>query len=191
VNCIPYATHLHTPQTLQPPKVPPTQARLIVASESSLEFGDVLGSGAFGTVYEVREWIWVHLVSSRCGICGNYIARHFRDSALFKRSCECLLLGIVTVHLPPCCIPPFTPFFLPPCCLSPSIHLPPLALLHSSRATGNQKGICIATMLPSRCWMLKQPHPKPAKNCCRLAIALRDMSSYVNLRGEISGSKIT
>lgn len=39
-------------EELQPPKVAPNQARLIVTAESTLEFGDVLGSGAFGTVYE-------------------------------------------------------------------------------------------------------------------------------------------
>lgn len=42
------------PFQLQPPKVPPNQARLIVTAESTLTFGDELGSGAFGTVYEVR-----------------------------------------------------------------------------------------------------------------------------------------
>ncbi len=40
-------------QTLQPPKAPPNQARLIVTPESALEFGEVLGTGAFGIVYEV------------------------------------------------------------------------------------------------------------------------------------------
>ena len=40
-------------KTLQPPKVPPNSTRLIVTPEDTLEFGKVLGSGAFGTVYEV------------------------------------------------------------------------------------------------------------------------------------------
>ena len=42
-------------KTLQPPKVPPNSTRLIVTSEDTLEFGKVLGSGAFGTVYEVTD----------------------------------------------------------------------------------------------------------------------------------------
>ena len=46
-------------QTLQPPKAPPNQARLIVTPESTLEFGKVLGSGAFGTVHEVCECVCV------------------------------------------------------------------------------------------------------------------------------------
>ena len=40
-------------KTLQPPKMPPNSTRLIVTPEDTLEFGKVLGSGAFGTVYEV------------------------------------------------------------------------------------------------------------------------------------------
>ena len=32
----------------------PNAARLIIAPEDELEFGKELGSGAFGTVYEVR-----------------------------------------------------------------------------------------------------------------------------------------
>ena len=38
---------------LPPPQAPPNNARLIVTPESTLEFGEVLGSGAFGTVHEV------------------------------------------------------------------------------------------------------------------------------------------
>ena len=47
-------------QTLKLPKIPPNQARLVITPESSLEFGQVLGSGAFGTVYEV------HNISPQC-----------------------------------------------------------------------------------------------------------------------------
>lgn len=35
----------------------PKAARLIVAPENELEFGKELGSGAFGTVYEVSHWL--------------------------------------------------------------------------------------------------------------------------------------
>ena len=40
-------------QILQPPKVAPNQARLIIVPETALELGKELGSGAFGTVYKV------------------------------------------------------------------------------------------------------------------------------------------
>jgi L1 cell adhesion molecule len=39
-------------ETLQPPKMAPNNARLIVAPKDELEFGNELGAGAFGTVYE-------------------------------------------------------------------------------------------------------------------------------------------
>ena len=41
-------------QILQPPKVAPNQARLIIVPETALELGKELGSGAFGTVYKVK-----------------------------------------------------------------------------------------------------------------------------------------
>ena len=41
-------------QILQPPKVAPNQARLIIVPETALELGKELGSGAFGTVYKVN-----------------------------------------------------------------------------------------------------------------------------------------
>lgn len=44
---------------MKPPKAPPTKARLVVTPESSLEFGDILGSGAFGTVHEVCLSVYV------------------------------------------------------------------------------------------------------------------------------------
>ena len=43
----------HRLQILQPPKVAPNQARLIIVPETALELGKELGSGAFGTVYKV------------------------------------------------------------------------------------------------------------------------------------------
>ena len=46
---------LSSMQILQPPKLAPNQARLIVTSESTLKFGKELGSGAFGTVFEVMH----------------------------------------------------------------------------------------------------------------------------------------
>lgn len=46
-------------QTMKPPKAPPTKTRLVVTPESSLEFGDILGSGAFGTVHEVCLSVYV------------------------------------------------------------------------------------------------------------------------------------
>ena len=39
---------------LQPPKVSPNQAQLLVIPETAIELGKELGSGAFGTVYKVR-----------------------------------------------------------------------------------------------------------------------------------------
>ena len=42
-------------QILQPPKVAPNQARLIIVPETALEMGKELGSGAFGTVYKVNH----------------------------------------------------------------------------------------------------------------------------------------
>ncbi|XP_065887560.1 epidermal growth factor receptor-like [Dysidea avara] len=39
-------------EILQPPKAAPNQTRLIVVSETALEIGKELGSGAFGTVYK-------------------------------------------------------------------------------------------------------------------------------------------
>ena len=39
---------------LQPPKVSPNQAQLLVIPETAIELGKELGSGAFGTVYKVQ-----------------------------------------------------------------------------------------------------------------------------------------
>nr|BAA81724.2 protein tyrosine kinase [Ephydatia fluviatilis] len=39
-------------ETLRPPKLPPDATRLIITPETALEQGQVLGSGAFGTVYK-------------------------------------------------------------------------------------------------------------------------------------------
>ena len=38
---------------MPPPKVPDHVTRLIVTPEDTLQFGRIVGSGAFGTVYEV------------------------------------------------------------------------------------------------------------------------------------------
>jgi len=40
---------------MQPPKAAPNQARLIIVPETALELGKELGSGAFGTVYKVKQ----------------------------------------------------------------------------------------------------------------------------------------
>eukprot|EP00731_Ephydatia_muelleri_P019538 Em0012g363a len=49
-----YRRHEHKTfkTTLQPPKVPPNATRLIITPMTSLELGNVLGTGAFGTVYK-------------------------------------------------------------------------------------------------------------------------------------------
>ena len=39
---------------LQPPKVSPNQAQLLVIPENAIEVGKKLGGGAFGTVYKVK-----------------------------------------------------------------------------------------------------------------------------------------
>lgn len=54
-----YITYIASPslQILQPPKVAPNQARLIIVPETALELGKELGKGAFGTVYKVNYLI--------------------------------------------------------------------------------------------------------------------------------------
>ena len=42
-------------QIIQPPKAAPNQAKLIIVTETALELGKELGSGAFGTVYKVKD----------------------------------------------------------------------------------------------------------------------------------------
>ena len=49
------SSDLPLPQTLRPPKLPPDATRLIITPETALEQGQVLGSGAFGTVYKVGK----------------------------------------------------------------------------------------------------------------------------------------
>ena len=39
---------------LQPPKVSPNQAQLLVIPENAIEMGKKLGGGAYGTVYKVQ-----------------------------------------------------------------------------------------------------------------------------------------
>ena len=93
-------------QTLQPPRVAPNQSKLVIAAESSLRMGKVLGSGAFGTVYEVSvysiayanldiKWMYIihlfvvdHFVSQNQDACVgmNSLSQHGRW--FIKLSCE-------------------------------------------------------------------------------------------------------
>lgn len=60
VSCV---TTLPYPQTLQPPRVAPNMQQMTIISEDTLEFGKMLGAGAFGTVHEVTRW-----AESCCGL---------------------------------------------------------------------------------------------------------------------------
>ena len=55
---------LHHLQILQPPKVAPNQAQLVIVPETALELGKELGSGAFGTVYKVTIDLAIKLVTN-------------------------------------------------------------------------------------------------------------------------------
>ena len=42
-------------KTMQSQRTPPGTTKLIVTPEDTLQFGRIVGSGAFGTVYEVMN----------------------------------------------------------------------------------------------------------------------------------------
>ena len=75
-------------QTLQPPRAPPNQARLVVTPESTLEFGQILGSGAFGTVHEV-------CVVCVC-VCVCVCVNTFRTRLVIEYGGACTLLPLVS-----------------------------------------------------------------------------------------------